>query len=170
VERCIILNGDYSYLNVVNWKRAVCLLMKGKTEVLKYSDKVIRNSDGEVIMKLPLVMRLIKIVRMIYRNKVPFSKRNIFVRDGYRCMYCGNRDKVKLTVDHIIPQSKGGKSTFDNRVAACRECNHKNYNRTPNEAKMYLIRQPYTPTIYEFIRLKMKQYKIDDFLKELGVY
>jgi 5-methylcytosine-specific restriction endonuclease McrA len=85
-------------------------------------------------------------------------------------MYCGNRDKVKLTVDHIIPQSKGGKSTFDNRVAACRECNHKKGNRTPNEAKMYLIRQPYTPTIYEFIRLKMKQYKIDDFLKELGVY
>ena len=107
---------------------------------------------------------------MIYKNKVPYSKRNIFVRDGYKCMYCGTREKIKLTIDHVIPQSRGGKSTFDNCVASCRPCNNKKGHRTPNEAKMYLLRQPYTPTIYEFIRLKMKQYKIDEFLKELGVY
>jgi len=170
VERCIILNGDYSYLNVVSWKRAVCLLIKGKTEVLKWSDNVARNADGEEVMKIPLVMRLIKIVRMIYKNKVPYSKRNIFVRDGYQCMYCGTRKKVKLTIDHVIPQSRGGKSNFDNCVASCRPCNLKKGRRTPNEAKMFLIHQPYAPTIYEFIRLKMKHYKIDEFLKELGVY
>ena len=113
MERCIILNGDYSYLNVVSWKRAVCLLIKGKTEVLKWSDNVARNADGEEVMKIPLVMRLIKIVRMIYKNKVPYSKRNIFVRDGYQCMYCGTRKKVKLTIDHVIPQSRGGKSNFE---------------------------------------------------------
>ena len=170
MERCVILNGDYSYLNVVSWQRAICLVIKEKTEVLKWSDKEICNADGTVIMKIPLVMRLIKVIRMIYKNKVPYSKRNILVRDDFTCMYCGKNDKVKLTVDHIIPQSRGGKSTFDNCVAACKPCNHAKGNRTPREAKMYLRRKAYTPTIYEFIRLKMKHYKIDEFLKELGVY
>ena len=169
MERCIILNGGYSDLNVVSWKRAVCLMINGKTEVLKWSDNVVRNCEGKVITKIPLVMRLVKIVRMIYKNKVPFSKRNIFVRDGYKCVYCGVKEK-RLTIDHVIPQSRGGKTTFDNCVAACRPCNHSKGHKTPNEAKMYMRRQPYTPTIYEFIRLKMKHYKIDDFLKELGVY
>lgn len=144
-------------------------MVKGKTEVLKYSDKVIRNAEGDAIIRIPLVMRLIKIIRMIYKNKVPYSKRNIFVRDGFKCVYCGTKSQ-KLTVDHVIPQGQGGKSSFDNCVAACRPCNHKKGNRTPNEAKMYMKRRPYTPTIYEFIRLKMEHYKITEFLKELGVY
>lgn len=170
MERCIILNGDYSYLNVVSWKRAICLMIKGKAEVLKYSDKsVIRNVEGEEVMRVPLVMRLIKIIRMIYKNKVPYSKRNIFIRDNFRCVYCGARNE-RLTVDHVIPQGQGGKSSFDNCVAACKPCNHKKGNRTPTEAKMFMRKRPYSPTIYEFIRLKMKHYKIDDFLKELGVY
>ena len=79
MERCVVLNGDYSFLNVVNWKRAICLIIKGKTEVLKYSDTEIRNGVGTTIMKIPLVMRLIKFIRTIYRNKVPFSKNNVFI-------------------------------------------------------------------------------------------
>jgi 5-methylcytosine-specific restriction endonuclease McrA len=169
VERCVVLNGDYSYLNVISWKRAVCLMVKGKTEVLKYSDKFIQNAEGDKVIQIPLVMRLIKIIRMIYKSKVPYSKRNIFVRDGFTCMYCGTKQQ-KLTVDHVIPQGQGGKSSFDNCVASCRSCNNKKGNRTPREAKMFLRKRPYTPTIYEFIRLKMKHYKIDEFLKELGVY
>ena len=168
MERCVVLNGDYSFLNVVNWKRAICLVLKGKTEVLKYSDRDIRNSEGEVIIKVPLVMRLIKLIRTIYRNKVPFSKNNVFSRDGFRCMYCGSRDQ--LTVDHIIPQSRGGKTDFDNCTTACRPCNNKKDRRTPREAGMHLSRQPYAPTISEFLRLKMKQLKLDEFLVELGVY
>lgn len=169
MERCVVLNCDYSYLNVIHWKRAVCLMIKQKAEVLKFSDKFITNYEGTKKIQIPVVMRLIKVVRMIYKNKVPYSKRNIFVRDGYRCMYCGTKQQ-KLTVDHVVPRSQGGASSFDNCVASCRPCNHKKGNRTPREAKMFLKRRPYTPTIYEFIRLKMKHYKIDEFLKELGVY
>ena len=170
MERCVVLNGDYSYLNVVSWKRAVCLMIKGKAEVLKWSDQEVRNCEGKVITKIPLVLRLIKIIRMIYKNKVPYSKRNIFVRDNFTCVYCGTKAKVKLTIDHVIPKSRGGKSDFDNCVASCRPCNLKKGHKTPNEARMYMKGRPYTPTIYEFIRLKMKHYKIDEFLKELGVY
>lgn len=168
MERCVVLNGDYSFLNVVNWKRAICLIIKGKTEVLKYSDKEIRNGEGTTIMKIPLVMRLIKFIRTIYRNKVPFSKNNVFTRDGFRCMYCGRSEQ--LTIDHVIPQSKGGKTNFDNCTTACRPCNSKKDRRTPSEARMHLLRQPYAPTISEFLRLKMKKLRLDEFLIELGVY
>jgi len=168
MERCVILNGDYTFLNVVSWKRAVCLMFKQKAEVLKFSDKIIRNGEGKIITRVPLVMKLIKIVRMIYRNKVPFSKRNVFIRDHYKCGYCGSNKN--LTIDHVIPISRGGKSTFDNCITCCRNCNHKKGKRLPSEAHMHFLRQPYTPTISEFIRLKMKQLGIDKFLKDIGVY
>ena len=168
MERCVILNGDYTFLNVVDWKRAICLMIKQKAEVLKFSDQVIRNGEGQIVTNVPLVMRLIKMIRMIYRNKVPFTKKNVFVRDKFKCGYCGSKES--LTIDHIMPVSRGGKSNFDNCVAACKPCNSKKDRRTPSEAKMYLFRQPYTPTISEFIRLKMKQLGIDKFLKDIGVY
>lgn len=168
MERCVILNGDYTFLNVVNWKRAINLMVKRKAEVLKYSDQVVRSGEGKVITRVPLVMRLMKIIRMIYKNRVPFSKRNIFVRDKFACAYCGSNKN--LTIDHIMPASRGGKTTFENCITACRPCNNKKGNRIPSEAKMYLSHQPYAPTISEFIRLKMKQLGIDKFLEEIGVY
>jgi 5-methylcytosine-specific restriction endonuclease McrA len=169
VDRCIILNGDYTFLNTVDWKRAVCLLMKGKTEVLKFSEQVIRNGAGIIITRVPLVMKLIKLIRSIYKSRVPFSKKNVFVRDKFRCVYCGAND-IRLTVDHVIPISQGGKNNFDNCVASCKPCNSRKGNRSPSEAKMFLKKRPYTPTISEFIRLKMKQMGIDKLLTDLGVY
>lgn len=167
MERCVILNGDYTFLNTVNWKRAMCLWMKGKTEILKYSGNTLRVANGSEI-KVPLVMRLIKIIRMIYKNKVPYSKKNIMIRDGHECLYCGAiRD---LTIDHIIPTSRGGKTTFENCITACRPCNNSKGSRTPNEAKMFLRKRPTTPTISEFFRIKMKNLGMDKYLKEIGIY
>jgi 5-methylcytosine-specific restriction endonuclease McrA len=167
MTRCIVLNGDYSYLNTVSWKRAVCLVMKGKTEVLKYTDKIFRSAGGHEI-KIPLIIKLIKIIRMIYKNKVPFSKRNVMVRDGNKCSYCqSSRD---LTIDHIIPRSKGGKSTFENCTTACKPCNNRKGNRTPSEARMYMTKQAHSPTISEFLMLKMKQLGVAAYLKEMGVF
>lgn len=168
MPRTVILNGDYTFLNLVDWKRAVRLMIKQKAEVLKFSEIELRNGEGKVVTRLPLVMRLIKLIRMIYKNRVPFSKKNVFVRDRFKCGYCGSNKN--LTVDHVIPVSRGGKSTFDNCMTACKPCNNKKDRRLPSEAKMHLSHQPYTPTISEFIRLKMKQLKIDKFLEEIGVY
>lgn len=167
MNRVVVLNGDYTFLNTVGWKRAMCLIIKGKTEVLKYTDKVIRCVDG-LEMRIPLVMRLIKIIRRIYRNKVPFTKKNVFIRDGFKCQYCGTNKQ--LTIDHMIPVSKGGKSKFENCITACKPCNNKKRNRTPSEAQMYVGKVPHAPTISEFFRIKMKQLGLDKFLKEVGVY
>jgi len=168
MTHCVLLNADYTFLNLVNWKRAVCLMAKGKVEVVKDSPRTIRNGSG-VELKVPAVMRLIKLIRTIYRNSVTFTKRNVLIRDRFKCAYCGAR-REKLSIDHIIPKSRGGKMTFENCVAACRPCNLKKGGRTPNEARMYLKVRPTQPTISEFLRLKFENLGIHDVLRELGVF
>jgi len=169
MDSCIILNSDYTFLNIVSWRKAITLLVKGKTEVLRYTEKTVSNFEKTVIFKIPAVMRLMKIIRVIYRNRVPFNKRNVIVRDEFECAYCGIKSK-SLTVDHIIPLSRGGKSNFENCMAACKNCNAKKGNKLPSEIHMYIQKRPYQPTIAEFLRLKLKKLGLDVVLKELGVY
>ena len=168
MTQCLLLNADYTFLNLVNWKRAICLMAKGKVEVVKDSRRTIRNYSGTEL-KVPAVMRLIKLIRTIYRTRVTFTKRNVLIRDRFKCAYCGAR-REKLSIDHIIPKSRGGKMTFENCVAACKPCNLKKGGRTPNEARMYLKVRPYQPTISEFLRLKFENLGIHDILRELGVF
>ncbi len=168
MEHCVLLNADFSFLNVVDWKRAMCMVAKGKVQVLRYSDRFVRCAEGTVF-KIPAVLKLIKLIRVLYRNRVPFSKRNVLVRDGFRCAYCG-QETGRLTIDHIIPKSRGGRTSFENCVSACRRCNARKGSRTPNEARMYLRSRPYQPTISEFLRLKAAKLGINHILRELGVF
>ena len=167
MSQCILLNADYSFMNVVDWRRALRLLVKNKVTVLRYSERWIKGAEG-LAMRIPAVMKLIKLIRSVYRSRVPFSKRNILVRDGFACAYCGERNG-KMTIDHIIPRCRGGASTFENCVACCRPCNTKKGSRTPNEARMYLRRQPHQPTISEFLRLRLQRLGIHDFWEQLGL-
>ncbi len=168
MAQCVLLNADYTFLNVVNWRRAMCMIAKGKVQVLRHSGKIVRTAEG-IVIKIPAVMRLLKIIRSLYINRVPFSKKNVFIRDGFRCAYCGNFHG-KLTIDHIIPKSKGGKTTFENCVSSCKPCNNLKGGRTPSEARMYLKVQAYQPTIAEFLSLKVKKLGINEVLKDLGIY
>jgi len=167
MQNCVILNGDYSYLNTVNWQKAIKLMVKGKATVIRYTEIVVRTAE-HVVIKIPAVMRLIKIIRTIYRTKVPFSKKNVMIRDGFICQYCGTTKD--LTIDHVRPKSFGGKSTFENCVTACKNCNNKKSNKLPSAAHMYLKRQPTAPTISEFTRIKAIKAGVYDILKDLGVY
>jgi 5-methylcytosine-specific restriction endonuclease McrA len=166
-SQCVVLNGDYSFLCLVDWRKAMCLVIAEKVKVLKYTDRVI-HGVGKVF-RAPAILVLIKVVRSVYRAKVPFSKRNILARDGYRCVYCGKKGKP-LTIDHVIPRSKGGNTDWENCVACCTSCNHKKEARTPTEAKMHLSRRPFQPTISEFMRIRLKQSGVYEFLVELGLY
>ncbi len=168
MNQCILLNADYTYLNVVDWKRAMCLMIKGKVQVLKHSARIVRTAEG-IIIKVPAVMKLIKLIRALYINRVPFSKKNILVRDGFKCAYCG-AERQRLTIDHIIPKSKGGKANFENCVSSCKPCNNKKGDRTPREAQMFLKVKAYQPTISEFLRLKVKKLGINDILRDMGIY
>ena len=164
---CILLNGDYSYLCLVDWRRAMRLVFADKVQVLKYSDRIIQGVGK--VFRAPAVLVLIKVVRSVYRNKVAFSKKNVLVRDRYTCAYCGQRSK-QLTLDHVIPRSRGGKTDWENCVACCKACNTNKGAGTPREARMQLNRRPFQPTITEFIRIRLKQSGVYDFLVELGIY
>lgn len=166
MERVVLLNSDYSFLSTINWKRAMCLLAKGKVEVLKTTEHIIRNAEKTWEILVPKVIRLVKLVRKVYRNKVPWSKKNVLIRDRYTCQYCGIKSE-KMTIDHVIPSSKGGKSSFENCVASCKQCNNFKNDRTPSQAQMTLKRQPFQPTIMEFINIKMKALGIDKVLQEV---
>jgi 5-methylcytosine-specific restriction endonuclease McrA len=167
MTQCVLLNADYTFLNVVHWKRAMCLVAKGKVQVLKSSERIIRTAEG-IIMKVPAVMKLIKLIRALYRTRVPFSKKNVLVRDGFRCAYCG-MEKEKLTIDHIVPKSRGGKTTFENCVSSCTECNNKKGRKTLKEVNMYLKVKAYQPTISEFLKMKIKKLGINEVLVDFGI-
>ena len=169
MSNVIVLNMDYSYLNTVPIKRAIKYIVNQKVEVIKTTTKMITNAEKTFKIKTPLVVRLIKFVRSIYKAKVPYSKRNILARDENTCQYCNTKGS-KLTIDHIIPASRGGKSTWENCVAACKKCNNVKDNKTPREARMRLIKQPHQPTIMEFLLAKMRSLGVEDLLKELNVY
>ena len=167
MQNCVILNGDYSYLNTVSWQKAIKLVVKGKVSVVKYTGAAVRTAEN-MLIKIPAVLKLMKIIRIIYRTKVPFSKKNVMVRDGFTCQYCGALKE--LTIDHVIPVSRGGKSKFENCVTACKQCNNKKSNKLPSEIHMYLKKQPVSPTIAEFTRIKAVKAGVYDILKDLGVY
>jgi 5-methylcytosine-specific restriction endonuclease McrA len=111
---------------------------------------------------------LIKVVRIVYRNQIPFSRRNVLIRDQFTCAYCGKRESP-LTIDHIIPRARGGKSNFENCVACCRACNTKKGARLPRQAGMALRRRPWQPTIAEFMRIRLQQSGVYGLLTELGL-
>lgn len=163
-QRVIVLNADYSFLNLVSWKKAICLLEKGRVEVVKYTNIIVRSVSEAI--KIPAVIKLIKFIRTLYRTRVPFSKKNVMVRDGFKCVYCGIEDE-RFTIDHIIPKAKGGKSTFENCVTACRSCNNKKGDRLCSEAKMFPKVKAYQPTISEFMQQRVKALGLDKVILDV---
>jgi len=146
----LLLNSTYEPIKILNWKRAITLYFKGKVEILSDYQATIRSEN--LIMNLPSVIKLHNYVRIRYLNKVKFTKENIFIRDGFRCAYCNNVfPKNMLTLDHVIPSSKGGHRNWENIVTACMPCNINKGNRTPEQAKMTLHIKPKKPQILPYI-------------------
>ncbi|MFC1834454.1 HNH endonuclease [Thermodesulfobacteriota bacterium] len=156
MDSVIVLNASYDFLGLVSWKRAMILVFNGKVEVVKESDQIVKTVSRT--FRIPSVIRLIKFIRQIYRREVPFSRKNVLVRDSHTCQYCGRVfSGGELTVDHIIPKARGGTNLWTNVVACCRSCNMRKSDRTPREAGMRLVRRPFKPTIGEFFNLYLKR-------------
>jgi len=137
----LVLNHNYEPLNVCTARRAFVLVDGGKAEVLEHSGTSIRTPVR--IIPHPSVIRLLHLVRRP-RPRVRLSRREIFLRDGYSCQYCGVKTK-DLTLDHVVPRHKGGRHTWDNLVSACRACNHRKGGKSLEDAKMALRRPPAEP-------------------------
>ncbi len=151
MEHVLLLNITYEPLRVINWRKAVTLLMLGKVEVVEEYGREIRSVSFTI--KLPAVVRLL---RMVKKPKAPikFSRQNIYTRDRYRCQYCGRTFRSEdLTYDHVIPKSRGGRTRWDNIVTCCVVCNRRKGGRTPAEAGMTLVRKPQRPSWLPAVRI-----------------
>ena len=138
----LLLNASYEVIGTISWQRAVTLGFLGKVEVVEIYDAQVKGVN--VSIDLPSVVRLRKYARQ--ERKARFSRTSVYRRDGYECQYCGNGfDGSDLTLDHVNPRSKGGKTDWTNIVAACRPCNARKADRTPEQAKMKLRSQPARP-------------------------
>ena len=140
VGHVLVLNASYEPLNITTWRRAMVMLLKGKAEGLEHDPS--RSIRGDYL--LPTVIRLRQFVRVPYRQ-MPLTRRNVFHRDGHRCQYCGYSGD-QLSIDHVIPRSRGGADVWENVTTACLPCNVRKGNRTPREAAMPLARQPRRPS------------------------
>lgn len=128
---------------VISWQTAVTLSFLGKVEVLETYEHEIRSPS--LTMRAPAVVRL-KRHPGSRRRGVKFSRTNVFIRDGFRCQYCGEQWPAdELTYDHVTPRVLGGKTVWENIVAACYDCNAKKRGRTPEQAGMKLLRSPAKP-------------------------
>jgi 5-methylcytosine-specific restriction endonuclease McrA len=142
----LVLNQNYEPLNVTNARRAFVLLDRGKAEVLEHAAGILRSPSESFV--LPSVIRLIYMIKRP-RPQVRLSRREVFLRDNYTCQYCGTKGR-DLTLDHVVPRQRGGKHTWENLVSACKTCNHRKGNRTPEEARMFLSRPPHRPRSSSF--------------------
>ena len=137
----LVLNQNYQPLNVCNARRAVVLIGLEKAELME-------NGRGDIhsvssTFQVPSVIRLIRMVKrpLMHRR---LSRRAVFYRDNFTCQYCETESRT-MTLDHILPRSRGGSHSWDNVVSACIPCNHRKAGSTPKEAGMRLIREPKAP-------------------------
>ena len=148
LNRVLILNQDYSALTVCSVQRAFLLVFLRKAELIAdVKDQSLRTVSTSYPM--PSIIKLNGYVRLPYRG-VLLNRQNIFKRDGNKCQYCGATNH--LTLDHVMPRSRGGASSWDNLITACRNCNSKKGDFTPEEAGMLLKQKPYKPSFLIFLR------------------
>lgn len=180
----LVLNCSFFPLHITSVRRAFCLLYLGIAHVV---DEQFKTFDFESWSKLAvvereetigLVDRMIRIPRVILLlaydrmpiGQVRFTRLNIYTRDKSTCQYCGKRfSKSDLSLDHIIPRSSGGRSTWENIVCCCATCNRKKGGRTPHEAGMNLLKRPKRPNWTPFYKISLRDLKRKEWLPFLNM-
>lgn len=179
--RTLVLDAGYQPHRVVGWQRAAQLLHDGRAEVVELYEETIRaisretakalqlskqmltwfelgvdDSDPDVfVVRVPAVVRLLGVVGR--KKVVKFSRINVLTRDGFACQYCGEPKPMReLNYDHVVPRSQGGKTTWENIVAACYRCNARKGSRTPEQAGMRLLTRPVKPKSLPIAHLRIE--------------
>ncbi len=140
MRSALVLNASFEPLSVVPSRRAACLVLDEKAEVVEHDGTLLRSES--LSLPNPLVIRLLYMVKVPFHRRTALSRRAVFARDEHRCQYCG---AFADSIDHIMPRSRGGLHVWENVAAACRRCNLDKRDRTPDEAGMRLAKRPHTP-------------------------
>ena len=180
----LVLNKMFMAVHVISVRRAFCLLAKQQAEVVSVEDGQYLSYDFEswaelsayradhfreehddwvrtptVEIQAPRVIRLLEYDK-VPRQAVKFNRRNIFARDNNQCQYCGRKFITsELSLDHVVPRSQGGGTTWENIVCACVQCNVRKGGRTPRQANLTLIRKPEKPKRSPMLNMKLSQKK-----------
>ncbi|KAL6205298.1 PREDICTED: uncharacterized protein LOC101304737 [Fragaria vesca subsp. vesca] len=151
--RGLVLDISYRPINVVCWKRAICLEFMDKADVLEYYDQTVNSPSGSFY--IPAVLRVPHLLQVVKRRRIKcnLSRKNILCRDSFTCQYCSSREN--LTIDHVIPIARGGEWKWDNLVTACAKCNSKKGQKTVEEACMKLMKIPKAPKDYDILAIPL---------------
>ncbi|MQY16445.1 hypothetical protein SRB5_66440 [Streptomyces sp. RB5] len=152
MRETLVLNASFEPLSTVSLRRAVVLVMQDKA-VVEQEHAGLRIRAASIDMAVPQIIRLCRYVRVPFRQRAPWSRRGVLIRDRHRCAYCGRR---ATTVDHVLPRAQGGPDSWLNTVAACADDNHRKADRTPEEAGMRLLTQPFEPTPADALLLALR--------------
>jgi 5-methylcytosine-specific restriction endonuclease McrA len=180
----LVLNKLFMAVHIISVRRAFCLLCKEQAEVVSQEDgqyatydfatwrelsefraKHFRQVDDDWVRTSTSEIQVPRVIRLLEYEKIPkqtvkFNRRNIFARDNNQCQYCGKRYATsELSLDHVIPRSQGGQTTWENIVCACLDCNVRKGGRTPKQAHLSLIRKPEKPKRSPLLNLKLSHSK-----------
>ena len=180
----LVVNKLFMAVHIISVRRAFCLLCKEQAEVVSLEDgqfatynfetwrevseyraRNFRQEEDDWVRTVSSEIQVPRIIRLLGYDKLPkqtvkFNRRNIFARDHNQCQYCGKRfPTAELSLDHVIPRSQGGLTTWDNIVCACVDCNVRKGGRTPRQANMTLVRRPEKPKRSPVLNLKLTQKK-----------
>ena len=150
MRSALVLNATFEPLSVVPARRAACLVLADKAELVEDDGTEIRSES--LSLRNPLVIRLRYVVKVPYHRRTALSRRAVFVRDEHRCQYCGAHAD---SIDHVMPRSRGGRNEWENVAAACRPCNLHKRDRTPDEAHMRLERSPRPPRAQAWVSVSV---------------
>ena len=142
MRRVLLLNVTYEPLTTVGLKRAVCLVLCEKAEIVHHDTGGQLLHSATVALATPSVIRLRRYVRIPQRNRVPLTRAALMRRDNYKCAYCGRHAE---TIDHVLPRSRGGQHAWENCVASCTMCNHRKADRLLDELGWSLPVAPAVP-------------------------
>ena len=148
--KVLVLNNDFTPISVTDFAWGFKLVYKGKAEVLEHDEQNPIVTDRSTY-KRPSVIRLLKYVVLPFKKLKP-TRENIFKRDGMKCIYLGCEANKNLTLDHVLPRSRGGGNTWENLATCCSKCNGRKGDRTPEEAGMKMRQKPFKPGYGYFIR------------------
>lgn len=162
--RALVLNFDFSPVSVCTVERAFLLIYLDKAEQVKnFTDRALHTVSRAYPM--PAVVRLSRYVNIPYKS-VELNRNNIFKRDGHECQYCGS--VIDLTLDHLIPRSKGGQSNWKNLVTACKSCNARKGDEAPEVVGLNLKQPPFKPSYVMFLR-DFSGFEVDEWVPYLHV-
>ncbi|MBS3764842.1 MAG: HNH endonuclease [Candidatus Brocadiia bacterium] len=181
----LVLNSSLVAVDITTARRAFCLLCKAAAEVVDVSEgrfefhgfeswqevsefkrkHGLADDEAEWVSTVTYEIEVPRVIRLLFYDRYPqrtvaLNRRNLFARDENRCQYCGKKFPTsELSLDHVVPTSMGGKTTWENVVCACTECNKRKGGRTPAQARMHLIREPVRPKRNPQIKLKLRRKK-----------